>query len=72
MQASPPAPGDISRLANPQLGPEPWFAYPEPTYEQLDAELPPYFDNENIPLGLVLDRLTSKGFSDLQTLLETT
>ncbi|KIR26085.1 hypothetical protein I309_05036 [Cryptococcus deuterogattii LA55] len=58
-----------STSANPQLGPEPYFAYPTPTPEQLEEELPPYFENENVPLGLVLDRFARKGNHDLRVLL---
>jgi hypothetical protein len=63
-------PSDANRHANPQLGPEPWFNYPKPTYEQLDEELPPYFEQENVSLGLMLERMTVKGYSDLRGLLE--
>lgn len=58
-----------STSTNPQLGPEPYFAYPTPTPEQLEEELPPYFENENVPLGLVLDRFARKGNHDLRVLL---
>ncbi|OXG84460.1 hypothetical protein C349_02506 [Cryptococcus neoformans var. grubii Br795] len=54
---------------NPQLGPEPYFTYPTPTPDQLEEELPPYFENENVPLGLVLDRFARKGNHDLRVLL---
>jgi mediator of RNA polymerase II transcription subunit 14 len=63
-------PSDATRHANPQLGPEPWFAYPTPTYEELEQELPPYFEQENVSLGVILDRLTTKGYADLRGLLE--
>ena len=65
-------PSETTRPANPQMGPEPWFAYPTPTPDQLDDELPPYFESENVPLGPVLDRLTRKGHGDLRGLLEHT
>ncbi|KIR31808.1 hypothetical protein I352_05803 [Cryptococcus deuterogattii MMRL2647] len=58
-----------STSTNPQLGPEPYFAYPTPTPEQLEEELPPYFENENVLLGLVLDRFARKGNHDLRVLL---
>jgi len=63
-------PSDAPRHANPQLGPEPWFAYPEPTHEELEQELPPYFEHENVSLGVILDRMTTKGYADLRGLLE--
>ncbi|KAL0240364.1 hypothetical protein I308_106615 [Cryptococcus tetragattii IND107] len=64
-----PASEQPSTSTNPQLGPEPYFAYPTPTPEQLEEELPPYFENENVPLGLVLDRFARKGNHDLRVLL---
>lgn len=63
-------PSDASRHVNPQLGPEPWFSYPNPTFEQLDEELPPYFEQENVSLGLMLERMTTKGYAELRGLLE--
>nr|XP_018266491.1 uncharacterized protein I303_00466 [Kwoniella dejecticola CBS 10117]OBR88649.1 hypothetical protein I303_00466 [Kwoniella dejecticola CBS 10117] len=54
---------------NPQLGNEPWFAYPTPTPEQIEDELPPYFEGENAPLGPLLNRLVRKGYGDLRYLL---
>ncbi|EIW73135.1 hypothetical protein TREMEDRAFT_37169 [Tremella mesenterica DSM 1558] len=57
---------------NPQLGPDPWFTYPTPTPEQIEEELPPYFEDENVPLGLLLDRLTRKTYSDMRHLVEKT
>lgn len=65
-------PSDASRPDNPQMGLEPWFVYPKPSVEQLEEELPPYFESENVSLGLILDRLTLKGYGDLRRLLETT
>jgi mediator of RNA polymerase II transcription subunit 14 len=65
-------PSDLSRVANPQLGPQPWFAYPSPTSTQLEEELPPYWDAESIPLGHLLDRLSRKGYGDMGTLLQQT
>jgi len=63
-------PSDATRHANPQLGPEPWFAYPNPTTEELEQELPPYFVQENVSLGAILDRMTTKGYAELRALLE--
>jgi len=57
---------------NPQLSSEPWFAYPTPPPEVLDAELPPYMDSENYPMGLMLDRLSRKAHGDLKTLVTET
>lgn len=66
------ASGSTPRPVNPQLGPEPWFAYPTPTAEQIEEELPPYFQEENVPLGAVLDRLARKGYGDMRVLVEQT
>ncbi|ORY27374.1 hypothetical protein BCR39DRAFT_589263 [Naematelia encephala] len=61
------------RPLNPQLGSEPWFAYPTPTPEDLRSELPPYLEDvENVRLGLVLDRLVRKSYGDLRVLLQQT
>jgi len=57
---------------NPQLSSEPWFAYPTPPPEVLDAELPPYMDSENYPMGHMLDRLSRKAHGDLKTLVTET
>ncbi|WVQ74051.1 hypothetical protein IAR50_003633 [Cryptococcus sp. DSM 104548] len=57
---------------NPQLGPDPYFAYPTPAPEQIESELPPYFQDENVPLGLVLDRFVKKSNQDLRLLLAET
>ena len=57
---------------NPQLSSEPWFAYPTPPPEVLDAELPPYMDSENYPMGQMLDRLSRKAHGDLKTLVTET
>jgi len=57
---------------NPQLGPDPWFAYPTPTPEQVEDELPPYLEEENVSLGAVLDRLVRKGYGDVRALVEQT
>ena len=57
---------------NPQLSSEPWFAYPTPPPEVLDAELPPYMDSENYPMGHMLDRLARKAHGDLKTLVTET
>ncbi|ODO09076.1 hypothetical protein I350_02675 [Cryptococcus amylolentus CBS 6273] len=54
---------------NPQLGSDPYFAYPTPAPEQVESELPPYFQDENVPLGLVLDRFAKKSNHDLRVLL---
>ncbi|WVQ93944.1 hypothetical protein IAU59_001022 [Kwoniella sp. CBS 9459] len=56
-------------VKNPQLTDEPYFAYPTPTDEQIEEELPPYFENENVPLGPLLDRLVRRGYGDLRYLL---
>ncbi|KAL1409660.1 mediator complex subunit [Vanrija albida] len=61
-----------SSSRNPQLGPDPYFAYPTPTPEQIEDELPPYWESENVPLGPLLDRLSRKGYRDLRTLVEKT
>lgn len=58
--------------SNPQFTNEPYFAYPRPTEEQVDAELPPYWEDENVALGAVLDRLVRKGHGDMQRLLRET
>nr|XP_019048596.1 hypothetical protein I302_02368 [Kwoniella bestiolae CBS 10118]OCF27526.1 hypothetical protein I302_02368 [Kwoniella bestiolae CBS 10118] len=58
-----------ARPRNPQLSNDPWFAYPTPTPEQIEEELPPYFEGENVPLGPLLDRLVRKGYGDLRYLL---
>jgi hypothetical protein len=58
--------------ANPQLGPDPYFSYPTPTPEQIDEELPPYWEGENVPLGAILDRMTRRGYGDMRVLLEKT
>lgn len=65
-------PSDANRPVNPQMGPEPCFTYPTPAPDQLEEELPPYFESENISLGLILDRLTLKGYGDMRRLLEET
>jgi mediator of RNA polymerase II transcription subunit 14 len=62
-------PSDTTRIAEAQLGARPWFAYPKPTQAQIEEELPPYFENENVPLGLILERLTVKGHEDMRRLL---
>lgn len=61
-----------SSSRNPQLGPNPYFRYPIPTPEQITAELPPYDEKENVPLGLLLDRLTRKAYNDGRVLVEKT
>lgn len=58
------------RPLNPQLGPHPWFAYPTPTAEEIEDELPPYFEDDNVAMGGVLDRLVRKGYGDLRGLVE--
>lgn len=57
---------------NPQLTDSPWFAYPTPTSSELDEELPPYFEGENIPLGELLDRVVRKGYGDMRGLVDKT
>ena len=65
--------GEAARMiVNPQLGPEPCFTYPTPTDEQLADGLPPYFENENVGLGVILERLTRRAYGDLRGLLEHT
>lgn len=54
---------------NPQLGPEPWFAFPIPSDADLEDELPPYFEEENVPLGQMLDRVVRKGYGDMRHLV---
>jgi mediator of RNA polymerase II transcription subunit 14 len=54
---------------NPQLGPEPWFAYLPPSDDDLEDELPPYFEGENVPMGPALERLVRKGHGDMRVLL---
>jgi mediator of RNA polymerase II transcription subunit 14 len=61
-----------SSSRNPQLGPHPYFRYPTPTPEQLEDELPPYFEEDNVPLGPLLDRLARKSYGDMRTLVEKT
>lgn len=55
---------------NPQLGPEPFFTYPTPIPEQIEEELPPIDEDENIPLGILLDRLVRKNYGELRGLTE--
>ncbi|WWD22838.1 hypothetical protein CI109_107332 [Kwoniella shandongensis] len=64
----PPPPVSVAP-SNPQLGPEPYFAYPTPTEDQIEDELPPYFESENVALGPLLDRLVRKGYGDLRLLV---
>jgi mediator of RNA polymerase II transcription subunit 14 len=64
--------GNRSSHANPQLSSEPWFAYPTPPPDILDGELPPYMESENLPMGLLLDRLSRKAHGDLRTLVTET
>ena len=61
-----------SRNGNPRLGSEPWFAYPTPSAEQIEEELPPYFEDENVPLGPMLDGLVRRGYGDMRVLVEKT
>ncbi|KAK4683698.1 mediator of RNA polymerase II transcription subunit 14, partial [Tremellales sp. Uapishka_1] len=61
-----------SSVSNPQLGPTPYFAYPTPKEEDIRDELPPYWEEENVPLGGLLDRLTRRGYGDLKVLIEQT
>ncbi|EKD02252.1 hypothetical protein A1Q2_03399 [Trichosporon asahii var. asahii CBS 8904] len=61
-----------SSSRNPQLGPNPYFRYPTPTPEQIDEELPPYWETENVALGPMLDRLSRKGYGDMKVLVEQT
>jgi mediator of RNA polymerase II transcription subunit 14 len=56
-------------VRNPQLGPEPWFAFPTPSKSDLEEELPPYFEGENVPLGELLDRVVRKGYGDMRVLV---
>ena len=68
----PHASGSTPRPVNPQLGPEPWFAYPIPTPERIAEELPPYLESENVPLGPMLDRLSRKSYGNMRVLLQET
>lgn len=68
----PQASSSASRWTNPQLGPEPSFDYPTPGVEELEDELPPYFEGENVGLGPVLEGLVKKGHGDLRVLVERT
>lgn len=61
-----------SSSRNPQLGPHPFFRYPTPTPEQIDEELPPYWESENVALAPMLDRLARKGYGDMKVLVEQT
>lgn len=61
-----------SSSRNPQLGPHPYFRYPTPTPEQIEEELPPYWESENVALGPMLDRLSRKGYGDMKVLVEQT
>jgi mediator of RNA polymerase II transcription subunit 14 len=66
------ASSSTARPINPQLGPQPYFAYSTPTTEELEDELPPYFEVENVPLGALLDRVVRKGYGDMKELVEIT
>lgn len=57
---------------NPQFTSDPWFAYPSPPAEVVDQELPPYLESENVPMGVMLDRLARKSHVDLRSLVEET
>ena len=72
MVKQPHASGSEPRPINPQLGLEPWFTYPIPTDEQIEEELPPYLEDENVPLGEMLDRLARKSYGDMIVLVEQT
>ncbi|BEI89208.1 uncharacterized protein CcaverHIS019_0205700 [Cutaneotrichosporon cavernicola] len=61
-----------SSSRNPQLGPHPYFRYPTPSTEHIEDELPPYWEEENVPLGPLLDRLARKSYSDMRMLVEKT
>lgn len=61
-----------SSSRNPQLGPHPYFRYPTPTPEQIEDELPPYWEAENVPLGPLLDRLARKSYGGMRVLVEKT
>ena len=63
---------NININTNPQLSSEPWFAYPTPSPDVLDGELPPYMESENYPMGYMLDRLSRKAHGDLKTLVTET
>ena len=54
---------------NPQLGSKPFFAFPAPSADELQNDLPPYDESEGLPLGMVLSRVVRKGFGDLRSLL---
>jgi hypothetical protein len=61
-----------STIRNPQLSQDPWFAFPTPTREQVEDELPPFFEGESVPLGLILDRLVRSRNEDLKSLVQQT
>jgi hypothetical protein len=61
-----------SSSRNPQFGPNPFFRYPTPTPEQIEEELPPYMEWENVPLGLLLDRLARNAYNDMNVLVNNT
>lgn len=57
---------------NPQLGSSPYFAYPTPTSDEMEGELPPHRYDQDANLGVVLDRVVLKGYGDLRELVEKT
>jgi hypothetical protein len=61
-----------ARHLNPQLSSEPWFAYPTPPPDIVDAELPPYVESENVPMGVMLDRLARSAHIHMGSLVQDT
>lgn len=49
--------------------PQSWFAYPTPSAERVDAEMPPYIESENVPMGPLLGNLAKRSHNELTTLL---
>jgi mediator of RNA polymerase II transcription subunit 14 len=62
----------IQPLGNPQLGPNPFFAYPTPKPEEVEEELPPVFEGDNVPLSALLNRVVRRGYGELRGLAEST
>jgi hypothetical protein len=61
-----------ARHTNPQLSSEPWFTYPTPPADVVDAELPPYVESENVPMGIMLDRLARNAHGKMSSLVQET
>jgi mediator of RNA polymerase II transcription subunit 14 len=58
--------------ASTRKGVRPVFDYPRPTPEQLEDELPPLRHDQDVPLGLLLDRVVGKGYKGMRVLVEQT